>query len=487
VSGLVTQTHVAILGAGLGGIGLACRLRAHGIDDFLILEQADSVGGNWSDNTYPGCACDTESHLYCFSFAPNPGVSRLYARQPEILAYVRRIVDEQGLAPFLRLGCTVVEARWDAAARGWVISLADGRLVAARHFVAAWGQLNRPQIPAIAGSADFAGIAFHSARWRHDVPLAGKHVASIGNAASAIQYIPQIAPQVAHLEVFQRSPNYVVPRGDRAYSDEELEYYQASENFAANRQELFDWRESLFERMRIASDEATALGQVAMRHLADQVPDPGLRALLTPDYAPGCKRILRSDDYYPALMLPQVSLVTQAIDHIEAGGIVTVDGVLHPAEVILYGTGFETHSFQGKVEVFGLCGVSLRDRWAAFAHAYLGIAIDPFPNFYLLYGPNTNLGHNSVLSMLEAQFGYVLQLMQRADRSPGGALCVRRPAVARFDAAVQRAFAGAAWSSSCTSWYKSASGRVINNWSGTARQYCDATAELVEQDYASVP
>jgi cation diffusion facilitator CzcD-associated flavoprotein CzcO len=484
VSSVDCSTHIVILGGGLGGLGFGARLKAAGVRDFLILEQSTQIGGTWRDNTYPGCACDTESHLYCFSFLPNPGVSRLYARQPEILAYAERVATEANLMPHIRLGTCIAQASFDESAFLWNITITDGRRISARHFVAAWGQLNRPQIPYFSGIEDFSGDAFHSARWRHDIDLTGKRVASIGNAASAIQYIPEIARAVAHLDVFQRSPNYIVPRGDRTYTEDERAYFEADEtHFAASQQSLFDWRESLFERMRIATGEATALGKVAMEHLATQVPDPALRGFLTPDYAPGCKRILRSDDYYPALLLPQVSLVTQAIDHIVPHGIVTTDGLLHLADVIIYGTGFETHSFQGPVEIFGLGGVSLRDRWARFALAYLGISVDPFPNFYLLYGPNTNLGHNSILSMLEAQFSYIIKLIDRADQTVSGALCVRSEAVAAFDEAVQQQFDGAAWSSSCTSWYKSVSGRVINNWSGTVRQYQQATAEIIAGNY----
>lgn len=468
----MAEYDVAILGAGFGGLGLAVNLKVHTELSFVVLEQAHGVGGTWRDNVYPGAACDTESHLYCYGFAPHAEVSRAYARQPELLRYAERIVRENTLDPHIRLGARVVGAHWLADERLWSVELASGETVRARSFVAAWGQLNRPSVPQIPGLEQFNGIQFHSARWQQ-LDRGGQRVASIGNAASAVQYIPELAPEVGHLTVFQRSPNWVVPRGDRPYSAEELQRYADDPDlFAADRQALFTWRETQFSRMRQGSDEAREAEAMALAHLVAQVPDADLRAKLTPDYPLGCKRVLRSDDYYPALMRDNVSLVTVPIQKVVGDGIVTSDGAHHPLDVIIFGTGFETQSFQGEVEVHGVDGVDLRAIWHTGVRAHLGMTVPRFPNFFMIYGPNTNLGHNSILSMLEAQFGYLLQAIPAGLRSP----CSLRPAVLDlYDRALQGRMTGSAWSGDCSSWYKDRHGRVVNNWPGTVQEYQEAT------------
>lgn len=473
---------IIILGAGLGGIGMGISLLAAGRRDFVILEQAAGPGGTWRDNIYPGAACDTESHLYCYSFGLHLTVSRLYARQPELLAYAQKLVNDHGLEAHIRYNTRITDLAWDDAARHWRVGLADGRTLTANSFIAAWGQLNRPAIPAITGRERFNGVQFHSARWRDDLDLTGLRVASIGNAASAIQYIPEIAPAVGHLTVFQRSPNWIVPRGDRPYSTDELSAYTKDPDlFRANKQELFDWRESTFLRMREGSAAAQELADQAMAHLVAQVPDRTLRAKLTPDFPLGCKRILRSDDYYPALMRDNVELITERIDAITPNGILTADGREHLLDVIIYGTGFETQSFQGPVEVTGRDGRNLRQDWADGARAYLGMTVAGYPNFFLLYGPNTNLGHNSILSMFEAQFGYILQALARIKET--GAIDVRAAVMDAFDDALQAEMVGSAWAGSCTSWYKNEKGRVVNNWSGDVASYQRAAAQFVPDFY----
>ena len=474
---------IIILGAGLGGLGMASRLKAAQLDNFVILEQSNSLGGTWRDNVYPGAACDTESHLYCYEFEPHLQVSRLYARQPELLAYAARLAERARLGPHIRYGARIVAAQWIDAQTVWRVSLADGGSLTAKVFIPAWGQLNRPSIPDFAGREDFAGRAFHSANWPLDLNLAGLRVASIGNAASAIQYISEIAPSVAHLTVFQRSPNWIVPRGDRPYSDEELERYRDVGVFRADRDHLFAWRETTFMRMHAGSDEARELESLARAHVAAQVPDPALRAKLTPDFPLGCKRVLRSDDYFPALMRGNVDLETNAIARILPHAIETADGVEHPVDVIIYGTGFETQSFQGPVEVHGARGVSLRERWAEGAHAYLGMAVADFPNLFLIYGPNTNLRHNSILSMFEAQFSYIVQALRFILAEPCRAIHVRPEIMRHFDNALQRAMVGTAWAGSCTSWYKNAAGRVVNNWSGPVAEYQRITHHFDARDF----
>ncbi|WP_336951483.1 NAD(P)/FAD-dependent oxidoreductase [Sphingobium aromaticivastans] len=476
-----TEYDIIILGAGLGGLGLGVQLRAQSITDFLIVEKEQGPGGTWRDNIYPGAACDTESHLYCYSFELHKDVSRLYARQPELLRYAERLVDRHGLGPHIAYGQEITAARWDEQALRWVISLADGGEIRARVFVAAWGQLNRPQIPAVPGRERFSGTQFHSARWPAQMDFGHKRVASIGNAASAIQYIPEIAPLAGHLTVFQRSPNWIVPRGDRPYTDEELRLFTQDDTaFADNKAELFAWRETTFMRMREGSDEAREIEAQARDHLSTQVADPGLRAKLLPDFPLGCKRVLRSDDYYPTLCRDNVDLVTDPIDHIVEDGIVTRDGTLHSFDIIIWGTGFETQSFQGPVDVHGVADQSLRDAWSVGARAYKGMTVAGFPNFFLIYGPNTNLGHNSILSMFEAQFGYITQAVRIA-LMEGIALDVRRDVMDRYDAELQEEMNGSAWVGDCTSWYKNADGRVVNNWSGPVQAYRDLT-KLFDRD-----
>lgn len=478
------DVDVLIIGAGFGGIGMGISLLNSGAASFVIVEQGPDVGGTWRDNTYPGSACDTESHLYCFSFLPNRSVSRVYARQPELLAYIRRLVDEYELRKFLRFNTSVEKLAWDAPAKTWLVYLGNGEVIRARNVVAGWGQLNRPSIPAIPGQEEFAGVAFHSARWRHDISLEGKRVASIGNAASAIQYIPEIAPQVSRLEVYQRSPNWIVPRLDRPYTDDEMRVFsEIPGQFEKSRKGIFDFRESVFQRMMAGTASAKELEEVAKAHLRSQVSDVELQQKLTPDYPIGCKRILRSDDYYPALVRDNVDLVTERVERITSEGIVTSDGRLHPLDVIIYGTGFETRSFQGTVEIFGEEGLSLREFWAGAPTAYLGICVPKFPNFFMLYGPNTNLGHNSILQMLEAQFDYVLQVLAFQRESNAGATVIREDVLEAYDRKVQAEIQRSAWAGSCNSWYKTETGRVVNNWSGTVRDYQAATSRFEPAEF----
>jgi cation diffusion facilitator CzcD-associated flavoprotein CzcO len=484
IAPMQTPDHeIIILGAGLGGIGMGCILRDRGQQDFRIIEKATSAGGTWRENVYPGAACDTESHLYCYSFALHLDVSRIYAQQPELLGYAQRLIDENGLTPHIDYNQEIVSADWDDTHGYWSIALKSGRTITTRIFIAAWGQLNRPLIPAVAGREEFAGLQFHSACWPADLDLTGKRVASVGNAASAVQYIPEVARRAGHLTVFQRSPNWVVPRGDRRYTDEELALYASNpESFRQNKAALFAWRETTFLRMREGSAEAAELEEQAREHLTAQVPDAILRARLLPHFPLGCKRVLRSDDYFPALMRDTVDLVTDGIARIVPEGIVTADGTLHPVDVIIWGTGFETQTFQGPVDVHGVAGRDLRATWQDGARAYKGMTVAGFPNLFMIYGPNTNLGHNSILSMFEAQFGYIAQAAAEI-LSGTDALDVTETAMESDDVALQADLEDSAWAGNCTSWYKNANGRVINNWSGPVQAYLDKTATFDRDAY----
>ncbi|MGH3653046.1 flavin-containing monooxygenase [Glutamicibacter sp.] len=473
-----------ILGAGFGGLGMGAQLKQAGIDNFLIIDRGDSVGGVWRENTYPGAACDTEAHLYCYSFFPHLRVSRMYADREELLKYQQDLAENFGLAEQLRLSTEVAEARWDAKAALWNITCGDGTIHSARVFIPAWGQLNSPSVPHLEGIQDFRGSAFHSARWDHDVQLEGKKVISIGTAASAVQYVPEVAAVAGHLEVFQRSANWMMPRNQIIFSEEQLDAYANDPSlFNASRSELHAFRENGFERTRLASEAQQEGMRLALAHLASQVPDESLRAALTPEYEFGCKRILRSDDYYPALMRENVNLVTEHVSHIEETGVRTADGVLHEADVIIFGTGFSSQAFHGDLRVIGASGETLSDRWSEGAEAYLGISVDGFPNMFLVYGPNTNLNHNSIITMLEIQQQYILQVLDALRSSEGGSVEVRGRQLTEFNKNLQLEMQGSAFSSDCSSWYKNAAGKVINNWSGTVDEYRTLADSWRAEDY----
>jgi cation diffusion facilitator CzcD-associated flavoprotein CzcO len=477
--------QVAILGAGFGGLGMARQLKAAGEDSFVILEKASRIGGTWRDNSYPGCACDIPSHLYWYSFEQQPpDWSEVFSPQEEILGNLESFVDRACLRNHIRLNSEVTAAQWDETRLLWSIRTAAGETILARTLIAAWGQLNRPILPAIEGRDSFVGPAFHSAQWRHDVDLTGKQVACIGSGASAIQIIPAIAPQTAHLSVFQRSAPFVVPRGNRPYEEPEREQFQTdSQSYWSSRDAIYQDAELRFGAMLPGSVKHGEFTAMARAHLESQVSDPVLREKLWPDYPLGCKRVLLSDDFYPAITRSNVELVTAPIVAIEPSGIRTADGQLHAVDVILYSTGFETNSFLGPVEIGGRHGRSLREQWRGGPRAYLGITVENFPNFFLLYGPNTNLGHNSIIAMLECQYRYVMQALEALKQESASALEVRGDAADRFHVELQERLRSTAWSAGCHSWYKTADGHIVNNWSGSVEDYKAATARLETADY----
>ncbi|MET1089508.1 MAG: NAD(P)/FAD-dependent oxidoreductase [Arthrobacter sp.] len=480
-----TQIYdVIILGAGFGGLGMGAQLKREGLDNFLILEKAAAIGGVWRDNNYPGAACDTEAHLYCYSFAPHLRVSRMYAGRDEHMGYLQRLVDTFDLTPQLCLGTEVTDAVWDEHAGVWVIRSADGVERHARFFVPAWGQLNTPQIPAFDGLETFAGAYFHSAQWDHTVELPGKKVISVGAAASAVQYVPEVAKVAEHLTVLQRSPNWIMPRNQIVFTDDQLEAYEANpELFEESRQKLHAFRENGFARTRHNTDAQQEGMAQALAHLAAQVADEDLRHKLTPDYEFGCKRILRTDDYYPALMRENVELITERIDRIVPEGILTRDGTVHKADVIIFGTGFDSQAFQGELTITGVAGADLKSRWIEGPESYLGMAVDDFPNMFMVYGPNTNLNHNSIITMLEIQQRHIIQVLEALLPVRGEAVSVRPEALARFNEELQAQMQGSAFSSDCSSWYKNAAGKVINNWSGTVDEYRQLAETWDETNY----
>ncbi|MCA9772360.1 MAG: NAD(P)/FAD-dependent oxidoreductase, partial [Myxococcales bacterium] len=419
----------------------------------------------WRDNTYPGAACDVPSYLYSYSFEPSARWSRAFAEQPEILAYIEHCADKYGLRPFVRFGAEVAGARFDETAAVWRVALATGDEVVARVLVSGVGQLHRPRVPAIPGLERFEGASFHSARWRHDLDLRGRRVAVVGNAASAIQFIPRIAPLCARLTVFQRSANWILPKPDRAYSALEKGLLTRFPALAWLYRARIYWALELrWPAFREGSFWRPLLTAIARRELRRQVADPKLRAALTPDYPFGCKRILISNDYYPAMARENVSLVTSPIEAAEADALRTRDGERHVADTLIFATGFETTRFLAPMRVEGLGGKNLEKTWAEGAEAYLGMTAAGFPNFFILYGPNTNLAHNSILFMLECQVRYVVQCVRRIRERRLAYLDLREDEMARYNAAVQRDLGETVWDAECGSWYKLPSGKITNNW-----------------------
>ncbi len=476
---------VAILGAGIGGLGMGARLKQQGVDSFVILEKAGAVGGTWRENTYPGAACDVQSHLYWYSFDDQqPDWTRLYAQQPEIQRHVESFVERHGLAPHIRFHSEVSRAAWDEASGRWIVEMTSGERIQAEVFVGAWGQLNRPAFGTVPGREHFRGEIMHTALWRHDVDLTGKRVAVIGNGASAVQVVPEIAERVGSLTVFQRSPNYHVPRMDRPYEAEEREHFRDRVARMESRRGFYEEHESWIGAMKLDSNPVLdEFYRIAREMLDTQVPDPELREKLWPDYPLGCKRLMVADTYYPALMRDNVSLVTERIEGIEERGVRTSDGTLHELDVIVFATGFETLSFLGSLEILGRGGRSLREEWQDGARAYLGMTVSGFPNLFLLYGPNTNLGHNSIILMLEAQYDYVLQALRILDERGAIALDVREEALERYNRQLQDELSRTSFAGGCTSWYKTADGHITNNWSGSVEEYKAAVRDLVLDDY----
>jgi len=456
--------RVVIIGAGFGGIGMAIALRQAGIDDFVVLDQAQDLGGTWRDNSYPGLTCDVPSLLYSFSFRPWRW-SRRFPPREEILAYLHALVAENRLGPHLRFGCAVSAARFDADSSGWELTLGDGSTLQATSVVCAVGQLGRPALPDIPGRDDFAGPSWHSGRWNHDVDLAGQRVAVVGTGASAIQFVPEVAKVAGHVDVYQRTAPYVLPKADRPYrAAEQAVFDRLPLVRKADRLRIFLYGELLTSGF-VLSPRLLAGPMAMWRHqLRTQIADPGLRAKCEPDYVMGCKRVVFSDAWYPALARPNVELVTDRIERITADGVVTADGTARAADVIVYATGFRSVEFLAPMAVTGTGGQRLEDAWRDGAMAYLGVTVTGFPNFFMLYGPNTNLGGNSIIYMLEGQIGYVLGALKALDAGQLAWLDVRPEVQEKFNSWVQSASRKTVWESGCHSWYTTESGRNTNNW-----------------------
>lgn len=468
------HTTVCIIGSGFAGLAAAARLRSAGITDIVVLERAQSVGGTWRDNTYPGCACDIPSHLYSLSFALKPDWTHTYARQPEIRAYLEDTTTRTGVRPHLRFGADVRRCRFDDATGRWTIEAADGRRWVARFLIAGVGGLRDPLVPALPGRDRFEGPNWHSARWDDGVALEGKRVAVIGTGASAIQIVPAIAGTAAAVHVFQRTPPWIVPRKDRAHSAREKALFRRFPALMRLLRAAIFWRNDL--RYALAFQQpgipARALERLLRWGIRREVRDPALAARLTPAYSPGCKRILISSDWYPALQRPDVHVHDGGARAVHPGGVEAASGAVVPVDVILWCTGFRVDDPLGSLAVEGPDGQDLRAFWGDRPRAHLGLTAPGFPNAFLLLGPNTALGHNSVVAMIEPQVGYAVQAiefaMAQGDRA---SLDVRPERLDAFIDEVDARLAGQVWQSGCRSWYLNDAGENFTIWPGSAASY----------------
>lgn len=482
-----TSFDVAIVGAGFSGIAMAAKLRRAGREDFVVFERGGDVGGTWRDNHYPGCACDVPSHVYSFSFAPNPDWSTTYAAQPEIHAYLRRVAAAEGVLPHVRFGCDVVDARWDEGARRWRLRTSQGEF-SARALVSASGPFSEPKLPEVEGLGAFAGEVFHSAEWDDGYDLDGKRVAVIGTGASAIQFVPEIQPRVAALHLFQRTPPWIVPRTSRPLSAFEHRLYR---RFPAAQQAMREavslGREAIaipLVQVRLAA----LIKAVAASHLRRQVPDPELRAKLTPTYAPGCKRILISNDYFPALAQANVEVIAGGLRELRPGAAVAADGTEREVDAVIFGTGFDVTDPPIAARIHDGAGRSLAQAWAGTGmQAHRGTTVAGFPNFFFLLGPNTGLGHNSVMLMAEAQVDYAIQALELLDRSGAAAVEPLPAAQARWNEEVQRRGRGTVWvDGGCGSWYLDRHGRNTTVWPGFSTSFRRRLRRFDPAEYATI-
>ncbi|MEE1757439.1 flavin-containing monooxygenase [Streptomyces sp. SP18CS02] len=479
------HVRVAVIGAGLSGLGVAARLRSEGLRDFVVLERSGGIGGTWRDNTYPGSACDVPAHLYSYSFAPHPGWPRVFSRQEHIRAYLEDVADRHGLRQHLKLGRDVQLMRWNAARTHWEISTTRGRWTA-DVVVCATGPLSEPSLPTIAGLESFRGHAVHSARWDPRIDLRGKRVAVIGNGASAVQIVPAIAPMVRELRLFQRTPAWVVPRLDRRITGlEQWLHRRAPVTAAARRAVAWGIREVMTRAFTRLPAGLALFEAMALAHLNRAVEDPELRDKLTPDYRIGCKRILVSSTFYPALTLPHVKVITSAVAEVRGSTLIAWDGTHTDADVIIFGTGFRATDPPIAHRVVGAGGATLAEAWRGGMRALRGSTVAGFPNFLTMLGPNTGLGNSSLVLMIESQLNYLMDYLRVLDGAgPGAALAPRGEAVHAWNAEVDRRLRRTVWSTGgCSSWYMDPRGRNTTLWPGSTLEFRRATRRIVRSEY----
>lgn len=473
-----------IVGSGFSGICLAIKLKRHGIENFIVLEKAEEVGGTWRDNHYPGAECDVPSALYSYSFENKTDWDYQWSEQPQILEYIKNTASKNGIMEHVRFGSELLAANYDSGNGQWELHLANGETLTAQFLISAVGQLHKPYVPHYTGIDTFAGPRFHSANWNHAIDLSDKSVAVIGNAASAVQFVPFVARQAGTLRIYQRSANWVSQKRDRPYKDWEKRLMRLFPFLKRMSRLKIYLRNELIVYPAIKGNRVTnwLLKMACLNYLNSTVTDASLRQKLQPDYPIGAKRILVADGYYEALIRDNVELITDPIDAIDETGIRTRCGLHYPCDVIIFGTGFVTNPFLDGISISGRSGRALSDHWSAGARAYLGIATSEFPNLFFLYGPNTNLGHNSILLMAEAQADYIIQALDCVERNNASILEVREDIEERYNSDLQARLEGMVWNSVADSWYKSG-GRITNNWPGSVGEYRKLTRTFEAADY----
>jgi cation diffusion facilitator CzcD-associated flavoprotein CzcO len=481
------RTQVLVVGAGFGGIAAAIELRKHGIEHVTILEKAPDLGGTWYYNSYPGAACDVPSHLYSYSYAQRRDWSRLCSTQREIHGYLHEVARSYGIDRLVHTDTAAESCAWDEERCRWSVRTDQQQTHEADVLIVATGQLDQPTRPAIEGADTFAGHSFHSAQWDHDYSLAGKRVGVIGTGASAVQFVPEIAPIVRHMSVFQRTGNWFLPRRNRPYPalvKSAIERIPGLQTL--RRQFIFQYTESLTATIR----HPRTLGRLAAVRSAvfmrSQLKDPVTRERAWPHYTFGCKRILFSSSYLPALQRANVRLVIDHIARITPQGVVTADGTLHELDCVIWATGFATTDFMFPMQISGAQGAGLHEAWSGGAHAHLGMCVPGFPNMFVMYGPNTNTSGGSIIVYLEAQAAYIRQAIQQLRLQSAGAIEVRGEVEAASDRALQARFAGTAWTQ-CDSWYRDERGRIVANWPGYMREYLQQTRELDPGEFRFAP
>jgi cation diffusion facilitator CzcD-associated flavoprotein CzcO len=471
-------SSVAVVGGGFGGVGAAVMLRRAGYHDVTVFERAERIGGVWHHNTYPGAACDIPSHLYEFSFAPNHRWSRRYASQSEIQSYLEDVARRAGVLSQIRTGTEVRAARWDEERCRWELDTSAGAHTADL-LLTACGQLSVPSVPALPGLDRFEGPTFHTARWRHDVALAGRRVAVIGTGCSAIQVVPAIQPEAGQLDVYQRSPGWTIPKNDRPYSDRAQRRF---ERFPAlqrlDRQAIFAFQELGALAMTRHQALLKAFRMLGRRQINRAIKDPELRRQVTPIDELGCKRVMLTDDWYPTLARRNVELVSDRIEQITPTGVRTAGGRERPTDVIVLATGFASHAFVAPMEIVGVGGRTLSEEWGGVPRAYLGLSVPSFPNLFLLYGPNTNGGTGSVVFTIEAAINHVLAALRALERTASDRIELRRDAAERFDRELREALGKTVWHSGCTNWYLDDHGNDPNQWPWTWSRYRRRTARI---------
>jgi cation diffusion facilitator CzcD-associated flavoprotein CzcO len=487
----MTNHHdIAIIGSGFAGLGAAIRLRQEGRTDFVVLEKADGIGGTWRDNSYPGCACDVQSHLYSFSFAQNPEWTRMYAGYAEIRAYMEDCVDRFGVRPHVRCRAEVTGARWDEEAAVWRLQVNGAEELTARVVIAGLGGLSRPAFPDLDGLAEFEGTVLHSARWDHDVQLDGRRVVVVGTGASAIQLVPQIAKRASHVTVFQRTAPWVLPKPDHPMPRAVRRVFRRLPMVQrALRGAIFGAQESVALGTARYPALLRAGELIGRAHVRATISDPALRAKVTPSYRLGCKRILVSNDYYPALARDHVAVVTDAITRVTRGGVVDANGVHHPADVLVLATGFQVTNPIGDAVIAGRGGRRLGDEWAAQGMAaHKGTTVSGYPNLFLIVGPNTGTGHNSQILMIEHQVEYILRALDGIDASDAAAIDTRAESQAAYNEWVQERMARTVWTTGgCESWYLDEHGRNVTLWPGFTFEFKRLTKTFDLREHELVP